>query len=458
MTKRTIPDAVRRNNLHQQLLITAWGLGLAVIVFLWISAALGSLTSGGAGTIGALARLFGLLATYSALTQMLLMGRVWWIERPFGLDTLARFHRINGYVAIGGIVIHSSLMILSHSLRSGEGFFSQYLTTITSYPNVIQAALAQILFIAVIISSIYIVRRRLRFEAWYFVHLLVYVAIILASLHQFRIGSTLLSTDLATIFWYSLYGFVALNLLVWRFIRPIYQTMSQGFTVARVVRETPTVTSIYIKGKHISMLGVRPGQFILVRFLTKKLWWQEHPFTVSMIPHDNLLRISVRDVGDYTHDIQSLSEGARVMVSGPFGRFTSEKALTNKRLFIAGGIGITPIRSMFEEAIEDGIDSILLYGNRAPDDVPLKNEIETLRQKGVCKVVYVYSEKDGEKTKSAETGHINGVLIKKHVPDFMERDIYLCGPVPMMEAIEAELKASNFPLEQLHCEKFSLHP
>lgn len=428
---------------------------LAVIVFLWVSTSIIQLTSGFAGAIGASARLLGLLATYAALTQLLLMGRIWWIERPFGVDVLARFHRVNGYAALIFLSIHAMLIIFSRSLQSGQNYIAEYLQTIETTPAVLLAIFAEILFFTVVVSSIYIVRKRLKFESWYFVHLLAYLAIVLMSFHQFKIGTTIASTEFATLFWYSLYGFVAVNVLLWRFSLPTYRMLTNNYRVVKVKQETPSVTSIYIKGSKVTPDTVKPGQFILVRIFAKKLWWQEHPFTVSWIPRDNMLRISVRDVGDYTHDIQSLKPAARVLIGGPLGRFTSEKAMTRKRLFIAGGVGITPLRAMLEEAAIYRLDSTLFYANRNSDDVPLKHELEAISKRGKQKHVYVYSD---DKKASGEHGRVDKEFIKKHAPDVTKRDVYICGPPQMMAATEEALLKLGVPAEQIHSEKFALHP
>lgn len=442
-----------RLTLWQQLILLLWSALLVSVVALWAPIGIVLLTSGPSGFFLAIAQLLGLLATFFALTQFMLMGRIVWIERAFGLDRLASYHRLNGYIAISLILLHPIFITLHHMVVGKTDFISAYLGIFSAHPYTLWALIAEILFVTVVFSSIYIARKHLKFETWYFVHLMVYAAIVLASFHQFVNGGSLVTSPLASAYWLGLYLFVALNLLIWRFGAMVYKFLRHDFRVSRVVRETPTVTSVYIKGRGLKRFGVRPGQFVLVRIFAKRLWWQEHPFTVSWIPHDDELRLSIRKVGDYTADIQELKPGARVGVSGPFGRFTSEVAVTKKRLFIAGGIGITPLRSLFEEAATDGVDSVLLYSNKTLEDVPLKKELDAIANPTV-RLEYVYSD---EKVKGALHDFINGELIQKTVPDFSQRDIYICGPPAMMAAIVADLKALGVNMEQIHYERFALH-
>ena len=430
-----------RISLAQQLILLLWSGLLVAVVALWAFRGVQMLTSGDLGVAFiAIGGLLGLLATFFALTQFMLMGRIGWIERNFGLDRLASYHRINGYLAISLILAHSVFITISHTVSGQTDFVSAYLKILSDYPYAIWALVAEILFVTVVVSSIYIARRHLKFETWYFVHLMVYAAIVLASFHQFANGSSLIGSGFATAFWYGLYGFVALNLLIWRFGLPLYNFWRFDFTVSRVVRETPTVTSVYIKAKNLRRFKLKPGQFILVRIFAPKLWWQEHPFTVSWIPHGDELRISVRAVGDYTSELATLKPGAKVLVSGPFGRFTEDVAATDKRLFIAGGIGITPLRCLAEQADAKHTDARLLYANRTPDDVPLMSELDKLD----LATDYIYDRLDVK-------------AIKKRVPDFLERDVYLCGPPPMMAGLIEQLTKAGLPPEQLHYERFALH-
>ena len=437
--------------LGQQLLLLLWGGLLVSVVALWAPLGIPMLTTNLDTAFISIADILGLLATFFALTQFILMGRIAWIERAFGLDRLASYHRINGYLAITLIVIHPIFITLHHMVEDNSDIVSAYLSIFSEHAYTFWALIAESLFIAVVFSSMYIARKHLKFETWYYVHLMVYLAIVLASLHQFANGTSLLSSDVARYYWLGLYLFVAVNLLIWRFGLVVINSYRFQFTISRVIRETPTVVSVYIKARGLHRLNIKPGQFILVRVLTKQLWWQEHPFTVSWIPQADELRITVRSVGDYTAELQKLKPGTKVAVSGPFGRFTSDVAVKQKRLFIAGGIGVTPLRALAEQAGNNDIDALLLYANKNSDDVPLKKEIDEI---GIP-AVYVYSD---ETIKGAEHGFIDVELIQRLVPDFKQRDIYLCGPPVMMSSLITQLAEIKIPPEQIHYEVFQLHP
>jgi predicted ferric reductase len=441
--------------LAQQLIVGAWYLNLVLVLVLWQRTSWSLFLHGGiGGFFVAIGQLLGLLATVFALTQFLLMGRIWWIERHFGLDHLASYHRLNGYLTITAIVLHPIFIIIGYSFQNHFNIVHQYFQVVFHYSYAWLAVIAQLLFILVVATSIYIVRKRLKFESWYYVHLAVYVAIVSVFFHQFALGESFLGHPLARLYWYLLYAFVTFNVLFWRFSWPTLRSLYFDFRVSKVIPETATTTSVYISVRNFKHWRSLPGQFVLVRIFSRELWLEEHPFSLSMIPHDGQLRLTIRNVGDYTSMIAKLKPGKRILLSGPFGRFTKELAKTDKRLFIAGGVGITPLRSLAEEAMDSNIPSKLIYGNREPDDVVFETELAELSKQGL-EITPVFSAAPaGFK---GETGYVNGALIKRLVPDYQQRDIYLCGPPPMMEGIIKELVSAGLATDRLHFERFALH-
>lgn len=436
--------------------ILAWGFwaaNLAVIAGFWFVNAIPELISGDTMlALYACARLFGLLATFCALTQFLLMGRVGWLEPIFGLDRLAVFHRRNGVATLVFILLHSSLMSLSHPAL--QGTFDIF--KVVELPYVWLALTAELLFIITVGTSVYIVRKHLRFETWYAVHLFSYAAIALVPWHQLTNGSDLLAHQLFEWYWIGLYAFTALNIAIWRFGMPFGRFAYHRFTVQKVQRVTPTATSVYITGNRMDNFKARGGQFVLVRFLTCGLWWQEHPFSLSRLPNDKGIRLTVRQLGDFTNKIPALKPGTPVVVSGPYGAFTHRLRRRKKVLYIAGGIGITPIRSMIQEQAERGEtgNAILLYGNRTLLETAFADELAGL---GAAIGMPIYNVLSEQPDYEGEKGIIDRQKIAKLVPDVAERDVFLCGPPPMMVGIKQALATLGVPKNQINYERFSLH-
>ncbi|KKT87862.1 MAG: Oxidoreductase FAD/NAD(P)-binding domain protein [Parcubacteria group bacterium GW2011_GWB1_45_10] len=139
-----------------------------------------------------------------------------------------------------------------------------------------------------------------------------------------------------------------------------------------------------------------------------------------------------------------------MIIEGPFGVFTDNEKVSDKILLIAGGIGITPLRSLAQAMVQKGKDVILLFGNKTRQDIVFENEFKDITG---LKLINVLSD---EKNYSGETGYIDKEKIQRLVPDFLEREVFLCGPEPMMDSVISDLKELDFPSAKLHFEKFSL--
>jgi predicted ferric reductase len=423
---------------------------LSVILYIWFDTSFDLLLTGLDGTWISLGRLFGLLAALCALLQFMLMSRAPWIERAFGLENIANFHRLNGYAVIILISLHPLALTIGYA--AGNSLLQQYLTFLNEYEDVFKAFISVVLFFSVAATSIYIVRKRLKFETWYYVHLMVYAAVILAFGHQVTVGGSFANEAFYQYYWLALYGFVAINLLLWRFGLTFYNFMKYRFTVDHTIAETKDTTSLYITGDRLSRWTSIAGQYVLVRFLSKEMWTQEHPFSLSYIPKGNQIRLTVKAVGDYTQQIPHVKPGTPVLISGPFGVFTNAASQANKRLYIAGGVGITPIRSMLEEAAAQ--DSVLMYGNKAESDIIFKDELNRLTQSGHFVLHHILS---ADPNYSGERGYIDIARVERLVPDYQSRDIYICGPPVMMNALIQALQKAGVDEGRLYYERFSFH-
>jgi predicted ferric reductase len=402
-----------------------------------------------------LGRLWGLLAAYFVLLQLVLIGRPRWLEPVFGLDRLSYIHHLNGTFLLFFILAHPLFLSLGYGMAGKVPAFSQLIIFIRTFEDVLSAAIALGLFVLIVALSylIYINRKSIKYEWWYTTHLLTYVAIALAFSHQLTNGGDFVGNAWFTAYWYALYAFALGNILIFRFIKPAWQLQQHRFVVDKVQSETKDVTSIYITGKKMDKFKPQPGQFMIFRFLAPPFWWQAHPFSLSGRPDENHIRISIKNVGDFTSQVKNIKPGTRVLIDGPHGIFTKEAASKNKILLIAGGIGITPIRSLIEQLAKAGKNVILLYANRTQNDIAFKKELDDLSSQYCFPVYHILSQQPDY---PGEKGYIDKNLIQHLVPDVSEREVYLCGPVPMMKKVVDDLVKLGVKRSLIHFEKFSL--
>ena len=408
-----------------------------------------------AGQLIAWGRLAGLLVAFGCLLQIVLIGRVRWVERAFGLDRLTRLHHATGFSLVALLVAHPILVTLGHARQDDVTVWAQLVDFIRTWTGLLTAAIGSLLLLVAVGLSVAIIRRRLRYETWYATHLLIYIALALAFLHQITVGSDLAGKPVFRAYWLALYAFALLNLLGYRVVRPLWNFHRHRFFVDGVTPETSDVTSVYIRGRDLDRFRAEAGQFVLVRFLAPGFRWESHPFSISQPPDGRQIRLTIKQLGDFTRRIPALPPGTPVIVDGPHGIFTAQRAQSPKVLLIAGGIGITPIRSVAEVLLAAGREIVLIYGNRDRASVALYGELERLvaGSSGRLRVAHVMSAEPGW---PGEKGRVDGPCLARLAPDFQERDIYLCGPPPMMRLVRAALLMAGVPKARVFDERFAL--
>jgi len=410
---------------------------------------------GSANALLAIARLFGLIAVVGVLTQFILIGREVWIEQLFGLDKLSRVHHIIGQVTYFFIILHPTLVIYAYSLLRHKNYIQQELEILNTFKDTPLALFGVILFTVVVGLSIYIVRKRLKYETWYYVHLLNYLAVASVWGHQLANGEDFLSQPIFVKYWYALYIFVFGNFLISRFIRPAILFYKHRFYIENLVSETQDTTSVYINGKEMQKFNFQAGQFVFVRFLAKGYRWQKHPFSLSKSYDGKNIRLSIKASGDFTKTIPHLPINTPVWIDGPYGTFTQKSSNKDKILFIAGGIGITPIRSLIQELGSKNKDMILIYGNKSASDIVFKEELESFSQQFNFPIYHVLNNLEKPEPNYYQ-GFIDKQKIESIVKDVVEREVFLCGPPIMMTKLVPALKELGIDLKKIHFEKFSL--
>ena len=430
-------------------------LNLVIIVFFWWhNSATLFLDHTPGSTYLALGRLTGLLGEYFILAELILIGRITWVEQIFGFDKMNIVHRWIGYGIITFFLGHIILIVYSNAIFNGISSVSQFLTYAQT-GEYLRGIISFVMFVAIIITSIAIIRKKFRYETWYFIHLLTYVAIVLVLGHQTYANGGDVSNGAPLYYWlfinYSILGLV----LVFRWVKPFYLYRRHRFFVEKITQESSDVYSIYITGKDIGNFKFRAGQFANLTFLSKGLWFT-HPFSFSAAPNGEYLRFTVKNLGDFTNKIDRIKVNTKVILDGPMGLFTENQSNRNKYLLIAGGIGITPIRALIEDMAKHDTDMILLYGNKFEKEIVFRQELYHISDRcNILKCHLAISNVLEEITPNYEKGRIDSEKIIRLAPDFKEREIYICGPSPMMKAVVKILLELGATRSQIHYEKFA---
>ncbi|MGW5420414.1 ferredoxin reductase family protein [Streptomyces sp. NPDC003943] len=393
------------------------------------------------------AHLTGLLAGYGVLVMLLLMARVPAVEHGVGADRLARWHARGGRHVLGLVAAHALLALCGHAAHSGTDLVAAG-RGLLGYPAVAAACAGTLLLAAVGVSSARAARRRIRHETWRRLHLLSHLAFALGFVHQLA-GPDLAASAPTRWLWSMAHATVAVLLVWYRIVVPARRALRHELRVAEVRAEGPGVVSVLVRGRGVAELRAEPGQFFRWRFLRPGLWSTALPFSLSAPVRDDTLRITVKALGDHTRRVRRLRPGTRVVATGPFGALTAHRRTRRKVLLLAGGVGITPLRALFETLPGGPGDLTLLYRASDAGGLVLRAELEAIAHERRAALHYLLGPSGDSFDPLAPRA------LRELVPDLAAHDVYLCGPPGMARAATASLIRAGVPARRIHSEDFS---
>jgi predicted ferric reductase len=394
-------------------------------------------------------RITGLLAGYSVVVLVALMARIPPLERGIGADRLARWHAMGGRYTVCLVMAHGLLITWGYAVTAHTNVVSQTRTLLTSYPDVLAASVAGLLLVGVGISSARAARRKLRYETWYYLHFYTYLAVALAFSHQFATGAEFMNNRAARVGWGGMYAAVAALVVWYRLVTPVRQAMRHQLRVRSVHQESPDTVSLVITGRHLAELGAEAGSFFRWRFMTHDLWWSSSPYSLSAPVAADRMRITVKTLGDHSRALGRLQPGTRVFAEGPYGAMTAAARRNRKVLLVAGGVGITPLRALFQTLPAARGDLTLVYRASRDADVVFRRELESLAERRGANLHIVVGSR-----RQLGRDPLSATSLTAIVPDLARHDVYLCGPAGMAESVKKSLRAVGVARRHIHHESF----
>jgi len=395
-----------------------------------------------------IANLTGLLAGYGVVVMLLLMARLPAIEHGVGADRLARWHTWGGRYVLGLCSAHALFAILGFAVRSNADVVTAT-ARLLRYRALALASVALVVMVVVGAFSARRLRARIPYETWRAMHSLMYLGAGLAFAHQLS-GPDIAGSPPAAWVWSMLYSTVAVLLVWYRLVVPLRQALHHALRVEEVRPEGPGVVSVYIKGRDLAALRAEPGQFFRWRFLTRGLWRTALPFSLSAPVRADTIRITVKESGDHSGRVQRLRPGVRALATGPFGALTAHRRKRHKVLLLAGGVGVTPLRALFETLPGGPGDLVLLYRASNAEQLVLRDELEAIAAQRGAGLHFLLGSSDSAYNPLAPRA------LTELVPDLAERDVYLCGPPGMTNAATIALARAGVPDDRIHTEQFTL--
>lgn len=385
--------------------------------------------------------------------QFVNSARLKFINKPFGTDLVYHFHRQIGIAAFFMIFSHPILLFIL------DARYLRLLNLITAPWPTKFGIIAVLLLILVVWMAEFRQKLKIPYTFWKIWHgIFATVMVALALVHIALSGSY---TDLPWIqaVWI---GYSALFILMMLYTRVIYplKLILSPYTITHINKERGDVWTIGLQNNSGKTPRFLPGQFAWLTAWKTPFSDTEHPFSIaSSAERKDILEMSIKNLGPFTAKIQTLKPGNKVYIDGPYGAFSLDRHPEAKKLvLIPGGIGVTPIMSMLRTMVDrcDKRPIKLFYCNQTWDAVSFREEVAELEEKLNMQVIYTI-EKPPQGWQG-ESGFLNTAILKKHIPkDWLNGDaqVFLCGPAPMMNAVEKALYQTGFTHSKVHAERYT---
>jgi predicted ferric reductase len=445
----TARPAFSRHALAGILVLLAFGGGAEVIFLWWLqtpSARLQHL----ADDYIMIAQLTGLLGAYLLLIEVALMARIPWLERRIG-SWLATLHRGLGAYLVVLLAAHTAFVIAGYSLSLQVPASAVVQSIFATYPYVLMATFAYLALLAIGLSSLKKIRHKLGYDRWHNLHLIAYPAAVGAFFHQVFLGAQFTRNALAKDTWIAMHVTVAAAIIVYRILLPANRTMRHRLRVVGVVVESADTVSIYVGGVNINQLGAQAGQYFRWRFLARGLWYQTHPFSLSAAPTDDMLRLTVKGVGNYTRRLKRrIRPGIRVVADGPYGAFTSDLRRRQRVVLVGGGVGVTPLRAIAETLDGGPGDIVFLQRASTVNDLLMRDELEKMDAEGRISFIPVL----GKRGKTPRQDPMAAHRLRELIPDLKDREVFICGSPAMARTAIKNMRRAGVSWRRIHSELF----
>jgi len=398
---------------------------------------------------------FAVALGFSALaimfTMFLLTARFKWTMSAFGIDIIYYFHRWIALVAFALLLAHPLILI------GMEPLLLEYLKPDAPW-HMVAGNVALVAVILLVVTSVWRKTLRLEYDAWRFLHaVFAILAVAMAMVHIVGVNYYI-DAPWKRELWLGLAVAMVLLLLYVRIVRPVL-IMRRRYQVTDVSPERGDAWTLTVKPDGHPGMAFMPGQFIWMSLWHSPLAMREHPFSVASSALDpQRMQFTIKQLGDFTSQINTIEPGQHLYLDGPFGAFSIDRYPdVPGYVFVAGGIGIAPILSMLRTLAdrEDKRPLWLFYAYRSLERLTAFEELQALQTRLQLDMIIVLIEPPPDWT--GESGFITREMLKRHLPgNPTTLECFLCGPTPMTTSVEHSLDTIGVPLRQIHTELFDM--
>ncbi|MEO1108060.1 MAG: hybrid-cluster NAD(P)-dependent oxidoreductase [Pseudomonadota bacterium] len=238
---------------------------------------------------------------------------------------------------------------------------------------------------------------------------------------------------------------------------------SETLECVSVVPEMANTASFTFRAPSGSMFAYHPGQFLTLEIPApgQPGGVVHRTYTISSSPsRPRSITITAKAQPDSIGTrwmLDNLQPGMRIKAIGPAGLFSNVESTAGKYLFISAGSGITPMMSMTTCMWDEGRDLDVVFINCAkrPSEIIFRQRLEhmTSRTPGLD-LKFVVEEPDRYRPWTGYQGQFNQLMLGLMAPDYLEREVYCCGPEPFMQAVRDALVGLGYDMDNYHQESF----
>lgn len=398
----------------------------------------------------ALGQVSGLIGLAMYAFNLLLSTRLRIFEELFGgLNKVYIAHHIIGGLALVFLMVHPVMLALRLVPSSFTRAAELLLPRLADIP-VALGILSLWGTIALLYLTFFVA---LPYKLWLLTHKFLGAFFFLGGLHTLFVPNDLSRDPILQVYMLGLVG-IGIGAFAYRTLLPSIMVRRFAYMVRAAVVKAPGVIEIDLVPAR-NLMNFRAGQFVFVSFRAPGISREWHPFTISSAPGTGDFTVTIKSLGSYTRKLTELAgslNGAQAMVEGAYGRFSFRYFQNPAQVWVGGGIGITPFLSMAKSlANEPGPYNIDLYYSVKSESELI--DINVLAQSQVAaadryfRVIPFVADKQG---------FLTAKYIAQMTPGLAGRDVLICGPPAMMQAMRKQLRAAGVPNGRIHTEEFAM--
>lgn len=360
--------------------------------------------------------------------NFLMATRAKWVERIFGgLDKMYLVHRRSGVIAV--------CLLFAHFLTVPRDLTEIGLGTALGMLAFV------LILIGVLLSAVPFFKRKITYHKWINIHKMMGLFYVIGIVHGFSVKSLISELPITRVY---VFGMALIGISAWFYRAFLFNVFNKKleYTVTEVEDKSFGIAEVTMKPMQDS-LKYLAGQFAFFKFpsISQK---EQHPFTISAHPYDENLRITVKELGDYTENLKSkVQVGDKVWVEGPYGHFSSSYVKEKEQIWIAGGIGITPFLSLMKDVYTSDVK---LYWC-------VSEESEAVYKAELDEVVRNNPKFSYKIWPSKKQGYLTAEGLE--LDNYTNKGYLICGPETLKKNLISQLRTKAVKMKSIYDEEFA---